>query len=1022
METESSVLENPPIVISSELKDLNSFKYQSYEKDKPNTKLQIISRIIIGQLAEFHADHFKEGDKKSLVSFALYLDESRFLKPDFSYNKENIGNLIDLYKQKITKKAEQIKDEIKLLNNEANVEFDDLFAHLKKASPDLKPMINYYQGELDKLKQELDADRTIQQIQATINKVLGGLIAAISETIKQLSERIGELQIQFHQIQEKILEAVKITYPKVKESIDKILKASIEILDASTKLGATYLKAILNVINQHQKELKELATAISELIHDIVKIVMKGANQIEGEVNNFTKLLSQQIQALPIYDIIKSKWSEISSYQIPEAILGPIEEAFVQIKMILPTEELREFFTITYNYIIKHVKHQNVDDVAEIKNIWTHGVDAIQSVIILIQSKTTSDQINGIIGTKFGYNFGVIKQIASIPILRLSIINLIRSKELPTISELYYTYRPTAYISDIVPPFSHTGIVTEGGHFFTFDGKHITLAGSCDYVLSQDTKDGNFSIVGTFNNGQLNAITITAPGESITLKSDGNILVDNKPAEYPASTKNLHAFMILPIVNVKSDYGVHIACNQKTPMICSVRVSGFYHGKLKGIFGNADNEAYDDFTIPNGHVTENESEFGNAYRLNSKCEAAKEVDHHSHGHRDAICTEYFAGTSSLSPCFSYVNPSNFRTACDHAVHAGTKNAQCLISAAYYAACRAERKTISIPETCGNCKIGKDKISIGDSVSVKIPKQEADVIFVVEQEAKNEQIFKELITPLINEVKNELKEQGITDVHIGLIGFGEHMKWPQHYTTNGDININGPVNNINFVKGEPLITFKEAKEGNPETRFNYVKQRLNVELGAFKLTDAYEEAIHYPFRTGAAKVVVGVLASPCEKSPLPLSLQHFRLFMGQKIYRDLGLTYHHIGFLDEILIGGKPQKNIVGYDAESAYAFTDSKKKPLEGSLEREGLVISTNDVCASFATSSGGATYSSSSFLEAKPNQKKQFIQVTARRLAEGLANVEFDEDCTCKQENGLNGHARCKIVARKEKAKQTKA
>lgn len=882
METESSLLDNPPVVISSELKDLNSFKYQSYQKDKPNTKLQIISRIIIGQLAEFHADHFKEGDKKSLVSFALYLDESRFLKPDISYSKDNIANLIDFYREKLVEKAEQVKDEIKLLNNEANVEFEDLFAHLKKASPDLKPMINYYQGELDKLKQELDADRTIQQIQATINKVFGGLIAAISETIKQLSEKIGDLQIQFHQIQEKILEAVKVTYPKVKESIDKILKATIDILDATTKLGATYLKALLNVINQHQKELKELATAISELVHDVVKIVMKGANQIEGELNKFVTLLSEQIKALPIYDIIKAKWSEITSYQIPEAVLGPIEEAFVQIKMILPTEELREFVTVTYNYIIKHIKHQNIDDVAEIKNIWTHGVDAIHSIIALIQSKTTTDQLNGMIGTKFGYNFGYIKQLASIPILRLSIVNLIRSRELPTISELYHTYRPTAYLSDIIPPFSHTGIVTEGGHFFTFDGRHITLAGSCDYVLAQDTIDGNFSIVGTFNNGELNAITITAPGESMTLKSDGNILVDNKPAEYPASTKNLHAFMILPIVNVKSDYGVHIACTQKTPMICSVRVSGFYHGKLKGVFGNADNEAYDDFTIPNGHVTESESEFGNAYRLNSKCEAAKEVDHHSHSHRDGVCTEYFASTSTLSPCFNYVNPSNYRIACDHAVHAGTKNAQCLIATAYYAACRAERKPISIPAACGSCKIGKDSISIGDSVSVKIPKQEADVIFVVEQEAKNEQIFKELITPLINEVKNELKEQGITDVHIGLIGFGEHMKWPQHYTTNGDINVNGEIKNINFVKGDPLITFNEAKAGNTETRVNYAKQRLNVELGAFKLTDAYEEAINYPFRTGAAKVVVGVLASPCEKSPLPLSVIFFVLnFLKQK---------------------------------------------------------------------------------------------------------------------------------------------
>lgn len=48
---------------------------------------------------------------------------------------------------------------------------------------------------------------------------------------------------------------------------------------------------------------------------------------------------------------------------------------------------------------------------------------------------------------------------------------------------------------------------------------------------------------------------------------------------------------------------------------------------------------------------------------------------------------------------------------------------------------------------------------------------------------------------------------------------------------------------------------------------FLKQRLDVELGTFKVTDAYEAAIRYPFRPAAAKAVVGVISLPCEKSPL-----------------------------------------------------------------------------------------------------------------------------------------------------------
>lgn len=64
----------------------------------------------------------------------------------------------------------------------------------------------------------------------------------------------------------------------------------------------------------------------------------------------------------------------------------------------------------------------------------------------------------------------------------------------------------------------------------------------------------------------------------------------------------------------------------------------------------------------------------------------------------------------------------------------------------------------------------------------------------------------------------------------------------------------------------------------------------------------------------------------------------------------------------------------------------------------------------------GGAAFSSNHFLDAKPNQKKQFTQVMARRLAEGMANIELHEDCVCKQRFGLDGHSYCKIVGRKDK------
>lgn len=56
--------------------------------------------------------------------------------------------------------------------------------------------------------------------------------------------------------------------------------------------------------------------------------------------------------------------------------------------------------------------------------------------------------------------------------------------------------------------------------------------------------------------------------------------------------------------------------------------------------------------------------------------------------------------------------------------------------------------------------------------------------------------------------------------------------------------------------------------------DYLEQRLNIEFGNLKLTDAYKEAVTYSYRPGAVKAVVTVLATPCEKSPLPLSVSFY----------------------------------------------------------------------------------------------------------------------------------------------------
>jgi len=55
-------------------------------------------------------------------------------------------------------------------------------------------------------------------------------------------------------------------------------------------------------------------------------------------------------------------------------------------------------------------------------------------------------------------------------------------------------------------------------------------------------------------------------------------------------------------VMIEGDMGITLGCTTSFNL-CAVQVSGFYHGKLQGLFGKYNNEPSDDYTLPTGQVT-----------------------------------------------------------------------------------------------------------------------------------------------------------------------------------------------------------------------------------------------------------------------------------------------------------------------------------------------------------------------------------------------------------------------------------
>nr|CAD7604227.1 unnamed protein product [Timema genevievae] len=524
----------------------------------------------------------------------------------------------------------------------------------------------------------------------------------------------------------------------------------------------------------------------------------------------------------------------------------------------------------------------------------------------------------------------------------------------------------------VSPCLSGNGFVVDSQHFFTLDNRHFTFKGSCSYVLLQDVVDGNFTVVLSIDNGKFGSLLLADDKDSLELLADKSLLVNGERSEFPAHQGLLSAWRRYHWANLKSTAGVLVYVDAHTDLI-AVTVSGFYHGRTRGLLGTLSYEPADDLIKPDGQFATKETEFGNSWKV-GQC---KDVTGHSHHDHETVksseCSDKFTRGSTLSLCFPVLNPAPFREACDHAVEEASsaeakKAAACAVASAYLYAC-SEDVPIILPSECAECKLvgGENPVAVGDLFSVKAPQRSADIVVVVEQVTGSAELYKELVGPLVTTLTNELKSKGVTDVHFHLVGFGGDLRWPTHYTSSGELSFNGKSKNLKFTTPAEPLPF--------DTRENKVRW--------FK---------H--------------------------ELQNLRLLLAQKITRDFGTSVHVIGPVDDLKLTGKDNKlvkQVVGFDGNNVFVLADAKKKGGEGNSDLRKVLTHKPDPCLQYPQNTYGTTFVSQNFLEARASGRKQFLQVVSHRLAEALT-TELYEDCICFLRDGVHAETRCRVTGRKER------
>ncbi|XP_073645226.1 von Willebrand factor isoform X2 [Tursiops truncatus] len=245
-------------------------------------------------------------------------------------------------------------------------------------------------------------------------------------------------------------------------------------------------------------------------------------------------------------------------------------------------------------------------------------------------------------------------------------------------------------------------LITGQSHFKSFDNRHFTFSGICQYLLARDCQDHTFSII--IETVQCaddpdavctRSVTVRLPGQHrnvVKLKHGGGVAVDGQDIQMPLLQGDLriqHTVM----ASVHLSYGEDLQIDWDGRGRLLVKLSPVYSGRTCGLCGNYNGNQGDDFLTPAGLVEPLVEHFGNSWKLRADCEDLQKQpsDPCSLNPRltrfaDESCA--ILTSPKFKACHGTVGPLPYLQNCRYDVCSCTNGRDCLCDAVanYAAAC------------------------------------------------------------------------------------------------------------------------------------------------------------------------------------------------------------------------------------------------------------------------------------------------------------------------------------------------
>ncbi len=130
----------------------------------------------------------------------------------------------------------------------------------------------------------------------------------------------------------------------------------------------------------------------------------------------------------------------------------------------------------------------------------------------------------------------------------------------------------------------------------------------------------------------------------------------------------------------------------------------------------------------------------------------------------------------------------------------------------------------------------------------------------------------VVTEIVNELRKDLRAQGVSDVQVVAIGFSSKDRYFSIYTTKGKLDFKGKFESL---RGSGVPEEETVVTGNSEIddfveELKRGRQQNMEDLSLSPDARAFQKALNYPFRATATKTILAVRGSGIPYSLNPVS--------------------------------------------------------------------------------------------------------------------------------------------------------